>query len=77
MDPEVNEIILRLAYQGLRAKYPALNLADIEKKYDESVKDWRDLGDMFYQVRSNIDKLGRDGEIWIKMLVNPRQCMSA
>ena len=76
MDPEINETILRLAYEGLRAKYPALNLADIEKKYDESVKDWRDLGDMFYQVRSNIDKLGRDGEIWIKMLVNPRQCMS-
>ena len=75
MDPEVNEIILRLAYQGLRAKYPALNLADIENKY--SVKEFGNLRDMFYQVRSNLDKLGRDGEIWIKMMVNPRQCMSA
>lgn len=77
MDPEVNEIILRLAYQGLRAKYPALNLADIEKKYDESVKDFNDLRDMYHQVQINADKLGREGEIWEKMYVNPRQCMSA
>lgn len=77
MDPEINETILRLAYEGLRAKYPALNLADIEMKYDESVKDFKDLRDMFYQVRSNLDKLGREGEIWIKMYLNPRQCMSA
>ena len=77
MDPEINETILRLAYQGLRANYPALNLADIEKKYDESVKDFNDLRDMYHQVQTNADKLGREGEIWEKMYVNPRQCMSA
>lgn len=77
MDPEINETILRLAYEGLRAKYPALNLANIEQKYDESVKDFNDLRDMYHQVQINADKLGREGEIWEKMYVNPRQCMSA
>lgn len=75
MDPEINETILRLAYEGLRAKYPALNLADIEKKY--LVKDERDLRDMYHQVQINAGKLGREGEIWEKMYVNPRQCMLA
>lgn len=71
MDPEINETILRLAYEGLRAKYPALNLADIEKKY--STKDPRDLRDMRYQVQNNAGALGRDGEVWEKMYANPRQ----